>query len=37
MIAYPCVFRQGGQWQMLYNGNGYGESGIGHAVADGDD
>ena len=37
MIEYPCVYRQDGGWQMLYNGNGYGESGIGLAVAEGDD
>jgi hypothetical protein len=37
MIEYPCVYRQVGGWQMLYNGNGYGESGIGLAVAEGDD
>lgn len=32
MIAYPCVFDQGGRRHMLYNGNGYGTTGIGHAV-----
>ncbi len=32
MIAYSCVFENAGQWYMLYNGNGYGRSGIGLAV-----
>jgi hypothetical protein len=32
MIEYACVFDHGGSRHMLYNGNGYGESGIGHAV-----
>jgi hypothetical protein len=32
MIEYPCVFEHHGQWFMLYNGNGYGASGIGLAV-----
>jgi hypothetical protein len=32
MVAYPCVFDRGGRRYMLYNGNGYGETGIGLAV-----
>jgi hypothetical protein len=32
MIEYPCVFEVGGTWYMLYNGNGYGATGIGLAV-----
>jgi len=32
MVAYPCVFWRGGRRLMLYNGNGYGETGIGLAV-----
>ncbi len=32
MIEYPFVFDHGGQRYMLYNGNGYGKSGIGLAV-----
>jgi hypothetical protein len=32
MIAYPFVFDLGGKRHMLYNGNGYGATGIGHAV-----
>jgi hypothetical protein len=32
MTAYPCVWRRGGRLHMLYNGNGYGASGIGLAV-----
>jgi hypothetical protein len=34
MIAYPFVFDHGGRRYMLYNGNGYGETGIGLAVLD---
>jgi hypothetical protein len=33
MIAYPCVFDRGGERWLLYNGNGYGRSGIGFATA----
>jgi hypothetical protein len=32
MVAYPCVFDHGGRRYMLYNGNGFGETGIGLAV-----
>lgn len=32
MIEYPCIFDHKGQRLMLYNGNGYGESGFGLAV-----
>jgi hypothetical protein len=32
MLAYPCVFDHRGQRYMLYNGNGFGETGIGLAV-----
>lgn len=32
MVEYACVFDHGGSRHMLYNGNGYGETGIGHAV-----
>jgi hypothetical protein len=32
MICYPCVFDHEGQRYMLYNGNGYGKTGIGLAV-----
>ncbi len=31
MIEYPCVFDHGGRRWMLYNGNGYGATGIGLA------
>ena len=31
-IEYPCVFNHKGDKFMLYNGNGYGKSGIGLAV-----
>jgi hypothetical protein len=33
MVAYPHVFDHGGRRLMLYNGNGYGASGVGAAVA----
>ena len=32
MIAYPLVFEHSGRLHMLYNGNGYGRSGVGYAV-----
>jgi hypothetical protein len=32
MQAYPFVFDHGGERHMLYNGNGFGATGIGHAV-----
>ena len=32
MQAYPFVFDYGGERHMLYNGNGFGATGIGHAV-----
>jgi hypothetical protein len=31
-VEYPCVFDHGGRRWMLYNGNGYGATGIGLAV-----
>ena len=34
MIAYPHVFRHGDHLHMMYNGNGYGRTGIGHAVTE---
>jgi hypothetical protein len=36
MIEYPCVFEHDGDWFMLYNGNGYGATGIGLAVLESD-
>jgi len=33
MIAYPFVFAQDHGLRLLYNGNGYGASGFGYAVA----
>jgi hypothetical protein len=33
MVTYPLVFRHRGRLHMLYNGNGYGRTGIGLAVA----
>ena len=36
MIEYPCVFEHRGAWYMLYNGNGYGATGIGLAELDAD-
>lgn len=35
MVEYACVFDLGGTRHMLYNGNGFGATGIGHAVWDG--
>ena len=32
MVAYPCVFDCDGARYMLYNGDGYGRTGIGLAV-----
>jgi len=32
MIEYPGVFRHGGKYYMLYNGNNYGHDGVGLAV-----
>ena len=31
MVTYPVVVRRLGRWEMLYNGNGYGRTGIGLA------
>lgn len=31
MVEYPCVFELEGRSHMLYNGNRYGATGIGHA------
>lgn len=35
MVEYPYVFDRGGTRHLLYNGNGYGRSGIGHATLSG--
>jgi hypothetical protein len=32
MIEYPHVFEHDGQLFMLYNGNGYGKTGVGLAI-----
>jgi hypothetical protein len=32
MVEYPSVYEFRGTRHLLYNGNGFGESGIGHAV-----
>lgn len=32
MMEYPYVYEHGGRKYMLYNGNGFGETGIGYAV-----
>jgi hypothetical protein len=32
MVAYPALFDHGGTRYLLYNGNGYGRSGIGYAT-----
>lgn len=33
-VCYPCVFEQRGTRYMVYNGNGYGQTGFGIAVLD---
>jgi hypothetical protein len=33
MVAYPWVGDIGGARRMLYNGNGYGRTGIGQAIS----
>lgn len=33
MIEYPSVYAREGNWYMFYNGNGFGRSGFGYAVA----
>lgn len=33
MLCYPWVFTHGGRLHMLFNGNGYGQSGVGLAKA----
>jgi hypothetical protein len=37
MMAYPFVYEHRGRKYMLYNGNGFGETGIGYAVLVDDD
>lgn len=37
MMAYPYVYEHRGVKHMLYNGNGFGETGIGYAVLADDD
>ena len=32
MVEYPSVFDDGGRRYMLFNGNGYGKTGVGLAV-----
>ena len=36
MICYTAVVPADGRWLMFYNGNGYGQTGVGVAVADRD-
>jgi hypothetical protein len=36
MIAYPSLYEHEGRKYLLYNGNGFGESGIGYAVLEDD-
>ena len=33
MVTYPLVFKLDDRWQMLYNGNGFGRTGIGLATS----
>jgi hypothetical protein len=37
MIGYPFIYEHRGMKHMLYNGNGFGESGFGYAVLTDDD
>jgi hypothetical protein len=37
MLAYPFVYEHRGRKLLFYNGNGFGESGIGYAVLEEDD
>lgn len=37
MMEYPYVYEHKGRKYLLYNGNGFGETGIGYAVLKGDD
>lgn len=32
MVCYPWIYEHAGVIHMLYNGNGYGQTGIGHAI-----
>lgn len=34
MLAYPCVVEVDGRFLMFYNGNGFGRTGVGYAVAE---
>ena len=34
MVTYAFVYEHGGRLHMLYNGNGFGATGFGHAVAE---
>jgi hypothetical protein len=37
MIEYPCIYVHRGRKYMLYNGDGFGETGFGYAVLEEDD
>lgn len=32
MVAFAYVYQHRGQWMMMYNGNGFGDTGVGHAI-----
>jgi hypothetical protein len=32
MVAYPAVYEHHGLRHLLYNGNGFGTTGFGHAI-----
>ena len=32
MMCYPYVFQHNGRKYLFYNGNGFGESGLGYAI-----
>ena len=34
MVAYPALYEHAGTTHLLYNGNGFGASGMGHAIAE---
>jgi hypothetical protein len=35
MVTYPSVYQHRSVWHLLYNGNGFGLTGIGHAISAG--
>lgn len=37
MVTYPCIVQVDGEYLMFYNGNGFGRSGFGYAIASWED